>query len=201
LSTEPVKRTFVRGNERLNRLLADPEIAVAVEEIEAESRELDRVYAENLAKIRQAGKLTQVDVAARMGVGQAVISRLEHRDDMLLSTLADYLHATGARNVRIVATLDDVEVELDLDQLRGHRRLTQNERHVVRNDDGGWEVRKPGSDRASAKLSTQADAISRASEIVANSGGGEVVVHNRNGRIRKAKAVPRDSKAEHKKLA
>lgn len=110
--------TFVRGNKHLNELLADPEIAAGVAEIQAESREMDRIYADNLAKIRKAGDLTQVQVAERLGVGQGVISRLESRDDMLLSTLADYLHATGAEQPRIVAVLNGVEVELDLDHLR-----------------------------------------------------------------------------------
>nr|WP_239062628.1 helix-turn-helix transcriptional regulator [Streptomyces sp. SID13031] len=79
---------------------------------------MDRVYAENLAAIRRAGELTQVEVAESLGVGQAVISRLERRHDMLLSTLADYLHATGAEQPRIVVMLNGVEVELDLDRLR-----------------------------------------------------------------------------------
>ena len=109
---------FVRGNERLNDLLGRPDLAARVAKVEQEMRQQDRIYAENLAKIRKAGDLTQVEVAERLGVGQAVISRLERRDDMLLSTLADYLHATGAVQPRIVATLNGVEVELDLDQLR-----------------------------------------------------------------------------------
>jgi hypothetical protein len=113
--------TFVRGNRRVDQLLARPEIAAGVAEVEAEARELDRVYAESLAMIRRAGDLTQVEVAERLGVGQAVVSRLERRGDMLLSTLADYLHATGAENPRIVAVLNGVEVELDLDQLRAPR--------------------------------------------------------------------------------
>lgn len=109
---------FRRGNDRLNELLARPEIAAAVAEVEVEAREMDRVYAANLATIRRAGALTQVEVAAKLGVGQAVVSRLERRHDMLLSTLADYLHATGAEQPRIVAILNGVEVELDLDQFR-----------------------------------------------------------------------------------
>lgn len=112
------KKTFVHGNERLGRLLARPDIAAGVAEVEAEAREMDRVYAENLAKIRRAGDLTQVEVAERLGVGQAVVSRLERRHDMLLSTLADYLHATGAEGARIVVTLNGMEVELDLEQFR-----------------------------------------------------------------------------------
>lgn len=113
-----VKESFVRGNARLDELLARPDIAVGVAEVEVEGREMDRMYAENLAKIRKAGALTQSDVAAKLGVGQGVISRLERRDDMLLSTLAQYLHATGAEQPRLVVTLNGVEVELDLDRLR-----------------------------------------------------------------------------------
>ena len=115
------REPFVRGNARLHELLARPDIAAGVAEVEAEAREMDRLYAENLAKIRKAGRLTQSDVAAKLGVGQAVVSRLERRDDMLLSTLAEYLHATGAEQPRIVVTLNGVEVELDLDRLRQSR--------------------------------------------------------------------------------
>jgi transcriptional regulator with XRE-family HTH domain len=39
----------------------------------------------------KAAQMTQVEVARKLGVGQGVVSRLEHRDDMLLSTLYDYL--------------------------------------------------------------------------------------------------------------
>jgi DNA-binding transcriptional regulator YiaG len=115
------RTTFVRGNARVDQLLARPDIAAGISEVEAEAREMDRVYAENLAMIRRAGDLTQVEVAERLGVGQAVVSRLERRSDMLLSTLADYLHATGAEHPRIVAVLNGMEVELDLDQFREPR--------------------------------------------------------------------------------
>ncbi len=112
------KATFRRGDDRLNKLLARPDVAAGVAAVEVEAREMDRVYAANLATIRRAGALTQVEVAEKLGVGQAVVSRLERRHDMLLSTLADYLHATGAEQPRIVAILNGVEVELDLDQFR-----------------------------------------------------------------------------------
>ena len=117
----PESESFARGNDRLNELLARPDVAAGVAQVEAEAREMDRLHAENLAKIRRAGQLTQVEVAAKLGVGQGFISRLERGDDMLLSTLADYLHATGARQPRLVVTLNGVEVELDLDRLRRPR--------------------------------------------------------------------------------
>lgn len=55
--------------------------------------------------IREAGELTQVEVAKRLQIGQGVVSKLERRDDMLLSTLFNYLEATGASDARIVATV------------------------------------------------------------------------------------------------
>lgn len=59
-----------------------------------------------------------------------------------------------------------------------------NNRHVVPNKGGGWDVVKPGGDRASSHHDTQADAIDRAREIVGNAGGGEVRIHGRDGQIR-----------------
>ena len=80
--------------------------------------------------------------------------------------------------------------------------MSRNERHVVPNLDGGWDVTAPGADRASAHRDTQAEAVGRAREIVQNSGGGEVVIHDREGRIRDSDTIapgndpnpPRDTK-------
>ena len=77
-----------------------------------------------------------------------------------------------------------------------------NNRHVVPNPDGGWDVRAPGADRSSAHRDSQTDAIDRAREIVHNAGGGEVVIHGQDGRIRDSDTVapgrdlfpPRDTK-------
>jgi Uncharacterized protein conserved in bacteria (DUF2188) len=66
---------------------------------------------------------------------------------------------------------------------------TRNERHVVPNPDGGWDVTAPGSSRASARRDTQAAAQDRAREIVGNLGGGEVVIHARDGRVRDSDTV------------
>ncbi|MDH6679880.1 hypothetical protein M2284_004105 [Rhodococcus sp. LBL1] len=65
----------------------------------------------------------------------------------------------------------------------------RNERHVVPNPNGGWDVRKPGSSRSSGHSDTQADAINRARGIVRNVGGGEVVIHRPDGRIRDSDTI------------
>jgi hypothetical protein len=75
-------------------------------------------------------------------------------------------------------------------------------RHVVPGPNGGWDVTKPGASRASAHTDTQAEAIGRARDIVTNAGGGEVVIHGRDGRVRDSDTVgggndplpPRDTK-------
>ena len=114
----PQPATFVRGNEHLDRLLADPQIAADVAQAHAEAEEMDRVHAMNLAMIRKAAQLTQVEVAKRLGVGQAAVSRMENRGDMLLSTLYDYLTATGADAASIVVVVHGQRIELDLGSLR-----------------------------------------------------------------------------------
>lgn len=114
----PGQPGFVRGNERLDQLLADPQLAADVAAAHADAEEMDRVNAMNLAMIRKAAQMTQVEVARKLGVGQGVVSRLEHRDDMLLSTLYDYLMATGAEGASIVVVVHGHRIELDLSGFR-----------------------------------------------------------------------------------
>src|SRR5260370_4343525 len=68
----------------------------------------------NVGMIRKAAQMTQVEVARKLGVGQGVVSRLENRGDMLLSTLYDYLTATGAEAASIVVVVHGRKIELDL---------------------------------------------------------------------------------------
>ncbi|HEY5852757.1 MAG TPA: XRE family transcriptional regulator [Aldersonia sp.] len=106
--------TFVRGNERLAKKLADPDTAQRVKAIRAEISQADRAHAMGLAAIRRAAQLTQTELAQRMGIKQAAVSGLEARDDLLLSTLANYLAAAGATEVTITARLGGRTVEVAL---------------------------------------------------------------------------------------
>ena len=62
--------------------------------------------------------------------------------------------------------------------------MSRNERHVTHDPNGGWNVVKPNAGHASGHFDSQADAIARAREIVHNTGGGELVIHGTDGRIR-----------------
>jgi len=93
-----------------------------------------------------------------------------------------------------------VEV-VERDQRR-RESMKRQERHVVPNPDGGWDVRAPGARKASSHHDRQSEAEARAKDILANGGGGEAVIHGRDGRIRDSDTVspgndpfpPRDSK-------
>lgn len=69
------------------------------------------------------------------------------------------------------------------------KKQTPNSRHVVQNSGGGWDVKKPGASRASAHADTQKQAAQRAAEIVGKSGGGEVRIHGRDGKIRDSTTI------------
>jgi hypothetical protein len=61
-------------------------------------------------------------------------------------------------------------------------------RHVVPSK-AGWDVKAPGASRVSSHHQTQADAILRAKEILRLAGGGETVIHGRDGRIHDSDTV------------
>ena len=64
-----------------------------------------------------------------------------------------------------------------------------NRRHVVKHPEDGWDVVRPGGTRRSAHANTQAEAEQIAKRIVGNLGGGEVVIHRRDGTIRDSDTV------------
>lgn len=66
---------------------------------------------------------------------------------------------------------------------------TSNERHIEQHPGGGWAVRKPHAERVSSRHETQAQAQTRATEILSHGGGGEAVTHRRDGSIRRSDTV------------
>lgn len=67
--------------------------------------------------------------------------------------------------------------------------MPKNQRHVVMHPDG-WAVKAPGAQRASRVAPTQHQAINAARAILKNSGGGELLTHNRQGAIRQKNTIP-----------
>ena len=74
----------------------------------------------DLAAIRRTTGLTQTDLAAILGVGQAQISKVERQGDMLISTLVSYLAALGVE-AKLVVQIGDQVVTYDLTAKGGNR--------------------------------------------------------------------------------
>ncbi|NVN86926.1 MAG: XRE family transcriptional regulator [Rhodopseudomonas sp.] len=65
-----------------------------------------------LQELRQSRKLTQEQVAKRVGGKQVYVSRLEKRGDMKVSTLRDYVKAIGGRLDLVVTFPEGPSVRL-----------------------------------------------------------------------------------------
>lgn len=58
-----------------------------------------------------------------------------------------------------------------------------NNQHVTPHPQGGWQVKREGANRATARTDTQREAIDIARSISRNQGT-ELLIHGRNGQIR-----------------
>jgi DNA-binding XRE family transcriptional regulator len=64
-----------------------------------------------LDELRRARKMTQVALAQTLGVNQGEVSKIEHRTDVYLSTLASYVEALGGR-LEVRAVFRDREMRI-----------------------------------------------------------------------------------------
>ena len=60
-------------------------------------RDAGRVVGASLKDLRELLGLTQAEMARRLNVGQAAISKIEHRGDVQISSLMKYVDALGAK--------------------------------------------------------------------------------------------------------
>ena len=70
-----------------------------------------------LKTLRKSRNVTQVMVAQSMRVEQAAVSKVEHRDDMYLSTLRDYIEALGG-TLKLVASFPEGDIQVQPFELR-----------------------------------------------------------------------------------
>lgn len=64
-----------------------------------------------LEEIRKARQMTQAKLADALGVNQGEVSKIEHRTDIYLSTLASYVEALGGK-LEIRAVFPDREMQI-----------------------------------------------------------------------------------------
>ncbi len=92
-----------KWSELRDKMMERPGAPEALERAWAAHDEEVRLY-----ELRRAEALSQVEVAGRLEITQSAVSKLEHADDVRVSTLRDYLDALGAR-LELVAVFDDDE--------------------------------------------------------------------------------------------
>lgn len=90
-----------------------------------------------LGELRARTRRTQAQIAEAIGTSQSGVSRIEHQNDFLISTLRDYVAATGGR-LHLLARYPDFDCELrvpildespaDVQQARTFRVVWQNMR-------------------------------------------------------------------------
>lgn len=79
------------------RTLRDKLAAIDPARRSAIKAEADRLHTEylTLQELRKAKEMTQVQLAAALGVQQATVAKYERQSDLLLSTLTSYVRAMG----------------------------------------------------------------------------------------------------------
>ncbi len=60
--------------------------------------------------------------------------------------------------------------------------MSRDEHHVVPDKNGGWNVKRSGSERASVHTDTKKDAVNIARRISQNQNT-ELIIHNKDGKI------------------
>lgn len=103
---------------QVHRGAGDPAREARVETLKAAMR-----HASALAELREHRGFTQSEVATRLQTAQSGISRIERRDDLFLSTLADYVHALGGR-LEVAAVFDDERVPLAIGEREADEAAT-----------------------------------------------------------------------------
>jgi transcriptional regulator with XRE-family HTH domain len=76
-----------------------------------EKRLQETMAATPLDQLRRAREMTQIQLAGILGVNQGEVSKFEHRHDICISTLADYIEAMGGR-LQIWAVFKDRSVRI-----------------------------------------------------------------------------------------
>ena len=88
------------------------------EKMSPESRDRVKVRAKELLRemaldeLRAAREMTQSSLAKILDVGQSEVSKIEHRADMYVSTLASYVKAMGG-DLEICAVFPDGRIKIN----------------------------------------------------------------------------------------
>ena len=86
-----------------------PEDEAELEDLRAEA--VSEAVAYNLAELRQARAMTQIELADRLKRAQPTISEMENTNDHLISTVRSVVESLGGR-LEIAAVFDDERIPI-----------------------------------------------------------------------------------------
>jgi len=77
---------------------------------------IEKRFEESLAsmpldELRKAREMTQIQLSEVLGVHQSEVSKIEHRSDICISTLVDYVEALGG-HLEIRAVFPDRQIQI-----------------------------------------------------------------------------------------
>lgn len=106
-------KRFTELKERLDKQAAkEPEVRQLRERARLDALKEHVEY--NLTELRRVQAVTQVELAALLRTTQSNVSRIEHGDDVLLSTLRSYVEALGGQLEIAVVFNEHERVVLDV---------------------------------------------------------------------------------------
>lgn len=142
-----------------------------------------------LSRLREFASLTQAQLADRLNVQQAAISKLERRSDMHVSSLARLVEAMGGR-LQILAEFDGDAFEIEF--VPDSQESSHHPCHVLPHE-RGWAIQVAGRESAISVHETQREAIEVARKLLKRNDGGALIIHGRDGKIRKSSRVLADA--------
>jgi transcriptional regulator with XRE-family HTH domain len=160
---------FERANERVRAarevLLSDPAAKEAHKRLGEEiAGRVERRRAK-LVEVRRAVGLTQEQLADTLGMDQGEISRLEHRENVHLSTLSRFIEATGGE-LRVVARYGTSEIELAIGDIAPVEEFTDES--PMTNVRSSSDVRSGRTRKGGGVVTTSKKDASKAGRILAN---------------------------------
>lgn len=63
--------------------------------------------------------------------------------------------------------------------------MANRQHHVLPNPQGGWDVKRSGSDRASIHAATKEEAV-KVGRVFSQRAGSDLVIHGRDGQIQRS---------------
>lgn len=169
INREYTLEDFERADERVRaareRLLLEPAAKEAHQRLGEEIAGRVQRKRAKLAEVRRAVGLTQEQLADTLGMDQGEISRLEHRENVHLSTLSRFIEATGGE-LRVVARYGTSEIELAIGDIAPVEELTDES--PVTNVRSQLGIRSDRARKGGGVVTTSKKDASKAGRILAN---------------------------------